>query len=383
MRILLIGEFSRLHNSLKEGLMALGHDVVLVANGDGFKNYPADLSTKAKWSESKFLKFPRKAIHKITRFDIAVLEFGIRFYFHLNKLKKFDVVQLINEAPIQTIPAFERYLLKKIATTNHKIFLLCCGVDYVVANYMVQKKPRYSIMNPYFENPENKNEYRYIFDFLTPNHKKTHEYVYSIIEGVIASDMDYVFPLLDNPKYLGLIPNPVNTDKIIYSENEVSDTITIFLGINRGTYHTKGIVFFEKALALIKEKYATKVEIIIAESLPYVDYIKLYNKANIVLDQVYAFDQGYNALEAMAKGKVVFTGAEKEFEDHYNLSEKVAINAMPDIAYLVSELSYLIENPNKIKSIGNRARKFIEKEHDYIMIAGKYIEKWNSVKFES
>ena len=37
MRILLVGEFSRLHNSLKAGLVAQGHDVILVNNGDGFK----------------------------------------------------------------------------------------------------------------------------------------------------------------------------------------------------------------------------------------------------------------------------------------------------------------------------------------------------------
>ena len=41
--------------------------------------------------------------------------------------------------------------------------------------------------------------------------------------------------------------------------------------------------------------------------------IKNYEQAHIILDQVYAFDQGYNALEAMAKGKVVFTGAEAIF----------------------------------------------------------------------
>lgn len=373
MRILLIGEFSRLHNSLKEGLIALGHEVVLVANGDGFKNYPADLSTKAKFCESKLMKLPRNAISKITGFDIALLEFGIRFYFHLNKLKNFDVVQLINESPIQTIPIFERYLLKKIVANNKKIFLLCCGVDYNVAKFMMEKKARYSIMNPYFENSESKKEYRYIFDFFTSNHKKTHDYLYQNIEGVIASDMDYVFPLLDNPKYLGLIANPINTDKIEFIETIISEKIVIFLGINRGTYYTKGIVFFEKALAIIKEKYYDKIEIIIAESLPYNNYIKLYDKAHIILDQVYAFDQGYNALEAMAKGKVVFTGAEKEFEQHYNLSEKVAINALPNIDYLVSELSHLIENPTEIMSIGKRARKFIEKEHDYITIAQKYL----------
>ena len=79
----------------------------------------------------------------------------------------------------------------------------------------------------------------------------------------------------------------------------------------------------------------------------------------------------------MAKGKVVFTGAEKEFEKHYNLTEKVAINALSDVNYLVSELVYLIENPTEITVIGKRARQFVEKEHDYISIAENYCDKWN------
>ena len=378
MRILLIGEFSRLHNSLKEGLLALGHEVTIIGNGDGFKNYPVDLPTKAKWSESKIGSITRKIIHKITQFDIAKLEFGIRFYYHLKHLKNYDIVQLINESSIQTIPFLERFLLKKIFENNKKTVLLCCGVDYEVAEYMLERNQRYSIMNPYFENPESKKEYHYIFEFLTPNHKKTHDFIYQNIKGVLASDLDYVFPLIDNDKYLGLIPNPVNTDAIEFIENEISNKVLIFLGINRHTYYTKGISFFEKALEIIKEKYSSKVEIIIAENLPYKQYIELYNKATIVLDQVFAFDQGYNALEAMAKGKVVFTGAETEFVAHYNLTKKVAINALPDVDYLVSELSNLIEKPLEIKAIGEQARFFIEKEHNYIKIAQKYIEKWKS-----
>ena len=94
-------------------------------------------------------------------------------------------------------------------------------------------------------------------------------------------------------------------------------------------------------------------------------------------DQIYGYDQGYNALEAMAKGKVVFTGAENEFYKEYNLTEKVAINALPDVDYLVNELSFLIENPNEIIEIGKRARKFIEKEHHYIAVAQMYLNKWN------
>ena len=377
MRILLIGEFSRLHNSLKEGLVALGHEVIIVANGDGFKNYPADLSTKAKWCETKLGNIPRQIIFRLTRFDIARIEFGIRFYFHLNKLKDFDVVQFINEAPIQTIPSLERFLLKKLIHQNKKTFLLCCGVDYLVAQHFIEKKERYSIMNPYFENPKLKKEFSYILNFLSNNHKKTHDLVYRNIEGVIGSDMDYVLAMQKHPRFLGLIPNPINTDTIEFSELKIEAKIIIFLGINRGTYHTKGIPFFEKALELIKVKYTSKIEIIIAENLPYQTYINQYNRAHIILDQVYSFDQGYNALEAMAKGKVVFTGAENEFTQYYNLTEKVALNALPDLDYLVKELDYLIENPTEITAIGSRARKFIEKEHNYIAVAAKYISKWN------
>jgi glycosyltransferase involved in cell wall biosynthesis len=375
-RILLIGEFSRLHNSLKEGLVALGHEVVIIANGDGFKNFPVDLSTKAKWCETKLGNIPRQIIYRLIKLDIAKLEYGIRFWLHLNKLKGFDVVQLINEAPIQTIPSWERLLLKKVFLQNKKSFLLCCGVDYIVAKHLVDKKERYSIMNPHFENPNSKAEYQFIFEFLTENHKRTHDLVYQNIEGVIASDMDYVLPLQNHSKFLGLIPNPINTSKINYSEIEITDKVILFLGINRSTYYTKGISFLEKAIEIIREKYPDKVEIIIAENLPYKEYISLYDKAHIVLDQVYGFDQGYNALEAMAKGKVVFTGAETEFEKHYNLTEKVAINALPDVDYMVKELSDLIEHPEKIKTIGNCARTFVEKEHDYIMIAKKYSETW-------
>ena len=151
MRILLLGEYSRLHNSLKEGLVALGHEVVLVGNGDGFKDYPVDFSIEAKWSKNKLINIIRQIIAKIFKFDFAKLEHGIRFYFLLSKLKGFDIVQLINESPVQTNQRFELFLLKKIVQQNKNIFLLCCGIDYAVVQHMLLKKESYSILNPYLQ----------------------------------------------------------------------------------------------------------------------------------------------------------------------------------------------------------------------------------------
>ncbi len=380
MKILLVGEFSRLHNSLKEGLMALGHEVVLVNNGDGFKNFPADISIRANFFKSKLGNILRQIWFKIFKYDLAILEHGIRFWWVSKKLQHFDIVQFINECPIQTVSKFELFLLKRIFKQNQKVFLLCCGIDYVTVNHMLQKKDRYSVMNAYFEDiPEAKKQYEYFFDFVDKPHQKIHKFLYKNIRGVIASDLDYVRPLLGNEKYLGLIANPINTDKITFIENKIANKVNIFLGINTGNSYKKGIRFFESAIEIIKEKYPNTVEVSITRNIPYSEYQKHFEKAHILLDQVYCFDQGYNALEAMAKGKVVFTGAETEFLNEYHLHEsQVAINALPDVDYLVEKLSFLIENPAEIERISKNAIQFIQKEHHYITQAAKYVQVWKT-----
>ena len=378
MKILLVGEFSRLHNSLKEGLLALGHEVVLVNNGDGFKNFPADISIRAAFLKSKLGNIPRQIWFRIFKYDLALLEHGIRFWLISNKLKNFDVVQLINETPIQTNSKLELFLLKRIFKQNKKVILMCCGIDHTTVSHMLRQKDRYSVMNSYFENiPAARKQYDFFFDFLTKSHQKIHQFLYQNISGVIASDLDYVAPLIENEKYLGMVANPINIDKTGNVETTISGKTYIFLGINSGNSYTKGVSFFEKALAIIQQKYSNLVEIKITTDIPYSDYQKYFEKANIILDQVYGFDQGFNALEAMSKGKVVFTGAETEFLKHYNLKEdEVAINALPDVDYLVEKLSYLIENPSEIQRIGKNAVQFIIKEHHYVTQAQKYVTLW-------
>lgn len=377
MKVLLIGEYSRLHNSLKEGLVSLGHEATIVSNGDGFKKYPIDFSIEAKISNSKFIYYFRQLFLRFFNFDLARLEQGIRFYFHLSKLKNFDVVQLINESPIQTSVWLEKYLLKKIKAQNKKLFLLSAGVDYISVQFLLDRKIEKSILNPYFEDNSLRKEYDYVLDYVSKKHKSLHRLVYDNCLGIIASDIDYVLPLIGNKKFLGLIPNPVNHIKISYNFPKINDKIIIFLGVNQWNQHQKGISYFKKALAAVQIKFQDKVEIIIAENLPYTEYIKSYDQAHILLDQCFAYDQGYNALEAMAKGKVVFTGAEKEFLEHYNLSEnEVCINAKADANYLVNQLSLLIENPAELIKISKNARVFIEREHDYVKIAEQYVGVW-------
>lgn len=374
MRILLVGEYSRLHNSLKEGLNTLGHEVIIVSSGDDFKNFESDFSIKSTFFSSFwFTKKVRNGVKRFLNFDFEKIERAIRFYFILPKLKGFDHVQLINSDALELNPNVSLFFYKKLFSQNKKVSLLVCGDETPVIEYLLKNEMSYSILSPYLNDSSLKNHYRFSLKYVQSNYKKVYNWLENNVSSIIVSDMDYKIPMEKMNCKVNFIPNPINTEKIRFSELEINEKVIIFLGINRLSYTKKGIHFFEETLNKIKAKYSDKVEIIITENIPYQEYISLYNKAHIVLDQVYAYDQGYNALEAMAKGKVVFTGAEQEFVDFYQLTERVAINALPDVNELVNELSFLIENPKEIIRIGKNAREFIEKEHDYVVIAKRYL----------
>ncbi|TDE29902.1 glycosyltransferase family 1 protein [Flavobacterium ranwuense] len=378
MKILLMGEYSRLHNSLKEGLIVLGHEVILLSSGDHFKKFDTDYSFHSAFLSDYWLPLKIKnALYKLTGIDLEKAERGLRFFLLLAQLKNFDHVQLINSDAIETFPFLSRILYKKVFKKIKNRSLLICGDETPIIDYLLKKESDYSILTPYFEDNSLKKHFEYPLKYATKNYRKTFDWLVENCQNLIVSDLDYKIPMEKMGYSVHFIPNPINTLKIEFQEQKNNDKIVIFLGINRSSYIKKGITYFEKALQIIQEKYAEKVAVIITENLPYADYINLYNTAQIVLDQIYADDQGYNALEAMSKGKVVFTGAEKEFVQHYNVSERVAVNALPDVNYLVKELSFLIENPEAIIAIGKRARAFIEKEHDYIKIANQYLETWN------
>lgn len=379
MRILLVGEFSRLHNSLKEGLTKLGHEVVIIGSGDQFKKYPIDINIDSKFFNKQPLLLLRKLIHKLTKLDIAQIETYFRVKNKFAFLKGFDVVQLINEDAFFIHPNLQTPLLKYLFTQNNKIFLLSCGDDYISINHYLNQGLKYSILTPYINDSRLKSKYHYSLKYVSKPYKKLHDFIYRNISGVIASDLDYHIPLLKHEKYLGLVPNPINVDKIKCIDLKPNNQIIIFLGINKPNYVKKGIQFFDEALDIISKKYGDKVRVIRTENLPYSEYIQAYDQSHIVLDQVYAYDQGYNALEAMAKGKVVLTGAEQEWLNFYNLNEDtVAINALPNSEQIAKKLSWLIENPEKIVEISLNARAFIEKEHNYITIAKRYLEAWQN-----
>lgn len=379
MKILLLGEYSNLHNSLKQALLNMGHEVLLVGNGDGFKKYETDILIKSHLADYSLFNLIARIFMKIFKINIFDIEIYFRAKKILRKLRGFDVVQLINENSFKTSPLLEIKLLKQIFQNNNNIFLLSCGVDSVSVKHAMSKKLKYSILTPLFEDASLKKKYEPILKYDKENYLALGKFVQKNIKGIISSDLDYHIPYLNKKKYLGMIPNPINTQKIKYYGINKSKKISILHAINSSNKIKKGNRFFEEALKIIDEKFKDKISIITTYDLPYIEHLENLKKCDILLDMVYAYDQGYNALEAMAMGKIVFTGAEEEWLKLYNIKEDtVVINAVPNSMRIVEKLVWLIENPKMLKSISVNARKFIEKNHDFEKIATKYIKTWEN-----
>lgn len=375
MRILLVGEYSRLHNSLKEGLQALGHEVTLVGSGDAFKNYPVDILLERGY-ENGWRKKLKIAIYKLTGIDISEIALRRKFNKIKPRLTGYDVVQLINESSFRTTPKLELEIATYLKEHNKKLFLLSCGTDVKSVAFAQSGELPYSILTPMQAGKGHKSQYEYILKYTTTAFRELHQALYELVSGIISTDLDYHLPYKGDTKYLGLIANPINLDSLSFMPPSIDEKVIIFQGINKNNYYPKGQDIFSEALSIVKEKVPEKVQIISTKNLAYTAYMKTYTSCHILLDQVYSLDQGYNALEAMARGKVVFTGAGKEFIKAYKLKKTVAVNATPKAQEIARKLIHLVTHPEEILKISQNAREFIEEHHNFKIIAKNYLTAW-------
>ena len=58
-----------------------------------------------------------------------------------------------------------------------------------------------------------KKKYEPILKYEKENYLALAKFVQKYVNGIISSDLDYHMPFLSKKKYLGMIPNPINTQK--------------------------------------------------------------------------------------------------------------------------------------------------------------------------
>ncbi len=354
MKILLLGEFSGLHKNLKDGLVKYGHNVTIASTGDAWKKIESDI----------FLK--------ITTNNLVEKIFN-RFYlfYQLKDLVGYDIVHIINPF-VFTFKYFPTSLyLYFIFKFNKKIYLSATGDDSFYWKYS-RKILKYSSFESSLKYDIKDKE----FWMEKPKALKFNKKMANRVDGVIPTMYEYEVAYINHPKYLTTIPLSITTENIKYTPNIIKDKIVIFHGLNR--YGFKGTKIVEEAFKILSKKYPNDLELIIDGNMPLDDYLKLIERVNIIIDQVYSYSCGMNALYSLAMGKVLFGGAEPESLESLNINKSPVVNIKPSAKDIVEKVEYFLNNPNEISRVGKKSREFVEKYHNSKIVARKYLDIWEN-----
>ncbi len=364
MNILLLGEYSNLHNTLAQGLRALGHNVTLASDGDGWKNYSRDIN--------------------ISRKDYSIIN-TIKYIYDivkaLPKMKGYDVVQIINPLFFELKPSLSKYIFDFLKKHNKKIFLGAFGVDHYWVKTCIENKTfRYSDFyrdGKFIDTDINR---QVINEWIKSDKATFNKYVAERCDGIIACLYEYFvsykpyFP--DKTHYISL---PINTDKLKADIiTQTPDVVKFFIGIQKHRSQVKGTDVIYEVLKEVNARYPDKSEVIKAESVPYNEYVTLMRGAHILIDQLYSYTPAMNALTAMAQGLIVASGAEPEYyelEDEHQIHP--ILNITPDRDKIFTTFEDIILNPQRIPELSVQSVEFINRHDDYKKVAARYIEVWN------
>ena len=318
MKVLLLGEYSNVHWTLAEGLRQLGHEVTVVSNGDFWKDYPRDIDVSRPTG-------PLSGLRLLARISSL-----------LPRLKGYDVVQLINpvffELKADRLFSIYRYLRRH----NRRMVLGAFGMDYYWVKVNTDERPlRYSDFN--------------IGDTIRHD------------EAAERERQDWI-----------------GTAKERLNRMIAEDCDTIGTGRNRSAY--KGTDIMLRAAQAVKEKYPDRIELRIAEGVPFETYQHMMDGSDAILDQLYSYTPSMNPLLAMSKGIVCIGGGEPENYEILGEQElRPIVNVQPTYESVYTEIEKLLLHPELLPRLKQESIMYITRYHDYLKVARQYESLYQSL----
>jgi glycosyltransferase involved in cell wall biosynthesis len=141
---------------------------------------------------------------------------------------------------------------------------------------------------------------------------------------------------------------------------------------------SKGTKYILEAIERLEGRYRD-IELILVEGVSHAKVKDLYRKADLVIDQLLGGWYGGFAVEAMALGKPVvcyIREGDLVFIPGQMKEDLPIVNANPSTIYDV--LVGLVEERNKLPTIGEKSRAYVERWHDPMKIAARTKEAYES-----
>lgn len=348
----MLGEYSGFFSNLKKGFELLGHDVMFLHDGDGRKKIPSGNGVLNIRNQSG-------------KVDVKETLTQIK------SLRGFDLVILISPRVFSPRVMYQAYhLLRK---NNSLLFMTVCGgcsqlrravkmgcFDYYMYTRDVGVQEKYC--DPVkLINRVTWQAYSH-FDYHT----------YKNCDAIIPVLYEYYLPFCNYSNIGPIIQFPFVCAKSSETASQKTNKkITIYYGLNQPFY--KGANYILPALDIIKQKY-NNINVIIKDIVPYEEYLDIIKDTDIIIDQCKSYGWAYNAINGLALGKVVLSGARKETLDSFGITSTPIIDIEPDVNQIVTKLSALLDDPDRLEDIKTKGRRFVESFHDPKLVANKYIE---------
>ena len=365
MRILLLGDYSNVHATLAEGFRALGHECIVASDGDKWKDYPRDIDLRREFGLRGNIDFVWRLMKALPQF------------------RGYDVVQLINpiffELKAERLAPFYRYLRRK----NGKIVLGAFGMDFYWANVNTYDMPlRYSDFNIGKNVRYDYEAQRYRSEWIGTSKEALNRMIANDCDGIVAGLYEYWVTYRQFEDKMRFIPFPVKPEgtPAWVADRSIHSPISIFVGIskNRSTY--KGTDIMLEAARAVQAKYPDRLNLRIAEGVPFAQYQHMMDTSDAILDQLYSYTPAMNSLLAMSKGIVNIGGGEPE--NYEILGEKELrpiVNVQPTFESCYEAIEHLVLHPEVLPQLKSQSIEYVRKHHDYIKVAQQYLDFYHTL----
>ena len=370
MKILLLGEASFVHSTLRKGFRALGHEVKLVSSGNVW-NCPRDIDVS----------------RDMTRGKLGGLKVVWKLLWNIRSLVGNDIVQMNDFHTIPLKLGWNELFFKFIKRFNKKVARGCWGDDIVVFDAQAQGVLAYSdthIGTKAINVEENK--WR-IEEQQLPEFLSCCRYVNRHADAFAACLYEY-YMYYNKDEYrsrLHYLPLPIEIpDAKKISVKGVHWPIKVLVGIQKRRDFIKGASIIGELVEKIAEEHPDKVVVNKVYDVPYIEYCKMLEEADVLVDQLYSYTPSMNSLAAMARGTVVIGGGEEKYYEFIGEKElRPIINVRPQQdEYNLDVLRDALLTPGKISKMSQESVAFVRKHHDYMKVSRQYAEMYDRLLCE-
>lgn len=360
MKILLVGEYSNVHWTLAEGLRALGHDVTVASGGDSWKGYPRDIDLGHE------------------RTPLGHLSFIWRLLKALPRMKGYDIVQLINPVFFEMRPEPHRLIFDYIKKHNKHVVLGAFGMDHYWAKVNRDLHPmRYSDFNIGAQVRTDAVAQEDLHIWIDSPAEHICRYIAQQSDAVVAGLYEYwlTYQLAEEGRLKNktlFIPFPIVTRETLEQQCGTLP-LKIFVGISKGRSQYKGTDIMLRAAQRLQKNYPEKVQLLVAEGIPFARYQSMMDGSDVILDQLYSYTPAMNALLAMSKGIICVGGGEPEHYELLGESElRPIINVEPNEESVYEGLESLLCQPERIAELKRQSQEYIRRHHNVLKVSREY-----------